>query len=107
MRLAEALIAYNPGTDQIRVGPLSTASSAKDWTVGMERTAGAAYTNVRSLEGLNARAYIMSEFLGIVIRDRVNLDAAHRAFLEIDEYRQALPPDVKGADREDGTGHSL
>jgi hypothetical protein len=35
----------------------------------------------------------------MVVRDGVPPDAVHRAFLALDEYRDALPPDVPGASR--------
>lgn len=98
MRLAESLIAWNDNSDQIAVGGFVSEGDV-DWTRPYRKTGGAAYAEVRDLEGIEARHYIMSEFLGIVIRDRVDLDAAHKAFLAIDEYRQAVPHDVDGADQ--------
>lgn len=100
MKLAEALIAWNPGTDQVRVGPL-LRDGAEDWTAHPQRfgmTGGAAYTEVRKMQGIEARHYAMSEFIGLVVRDGVDLAAAHRAFCAIDEYRAAIPCDVEGAD---------
>jgi hypothetical protein len=37
-------------------------------------------------------------FNTIVVRDGVDVAAAHQAFLKIDEYRQTISPDTKGAD---------
>lgn len=96
MKLSEALIAWNPGTDQVRVGRL-LEDGDPDWTespIRYDMTAGAAYTGVRKLTGIEARHYVMSEFIGLVVRDRVDLDAAHQAFLAIDDYRQAVPDDL-------------
>jgi hypothetical protein len=93
MKLSEALIAYNPGTAEIAIGPLIQPDE-RDWTDPFSHTSGAAYIAVRELTGLMARHYVMSQFIGIVVRDRVDMDAAHRAFLAIDEYRQAIPLDM-------------
>lgn len=97
MKLSESLIAWNAGGSEIEVGGFVREGDV-DWTRPYRKSGGAAYVDVRKLKGVEARHYVMSEFLGIVIRDRVDLDAAHRAFLKIDEYRQALPQDVEGAD---------
>ena len=99
MRLAEALIAWNPGTDQVRVGPLLRAHDG-DWTrspIRYRMTAGAAFTDVRTMTGLLAGHRVMSDFIALVVRDRVDLMAAHREFCKIDEYRAAIPVDVEGA----------
>ncbi|QYO75611.1 hypothetical protein [Devosia salina] len=98
MKLAESLIAWNANSNEIAVGGFVKEGDI-DWTRPYRKTGGAAYTEVRKPAGIEARHYIMSEFLGIVIRDRVDLDAAHKAFLVIDEYRQAIPHDVDGADQ--------
>lgn len=96
MKLAECLIAWNANSDQIEVGYL--LKGGPDWTKPYRKTGGGAYTEVRELKGTEAGHCVMSEFLGIVLRDKVDLHAAHREFLKIDEYRKALPPDVEGAD---------
>lgn len=92
-----ALIAWTPRTDQIRVGNLLLQNQA-DWTIPYESTGGAAYIEVRNMSGLELRHRIMSEFIGIVVRDGVDLMAAHKAFMRIYEYRQAIPPDLEADD---------
>jgi hypothetical protein len=37
-------------------------------------------------------------FNTLVVRDGVDPQAAHRAFLKIDDYRRAISPDASGAD---------
>jgi hypothetical protein len=37
------------------------------------------------------------EFNTIVVRDKIPVEAAHREFLKIDEYRQCISPDIPGA----------
>ena len=38
------------------------------------------------------------EFNTIVVRDKIPVEAAHREFLKIDEYRQRISPDIPGSD---------
>jgi hypothetical protein len=35
----------------------------------------------------------------LVVCDRIPVEAAHHAFLKIDEYREMISPDVPGAER--------
>jgi hypothetical protein len=37
-------------------------------------------------------------FNTLVVRDRVAVEAAHAAFLKIDEYRKTISPDTRGAE---------
>lgn len=93
MKIKDTIIAYNPGTAEIAVGPLLNEGDA-DWTLPYRYTIGAAFTEVREFTGIKARHRIMSDFIGAVVRDRVDLDAAHRAFWQIEEYRTAIPHDT-------------
>jgi hypothetical protein len=38
------------------------------------------------------------EFHSIVVRDQVPVEAAHWAFLAIDEYRERIAPDLEGSE---------
>ena len=42
------------------------------------------------------------EFNTIVVRDQVPVEAVHREFLKIDEYRKRISPDIPGADAPSG-----
>jgi hypothetical protein len=37
-------------------------------------------------------------FNTVTVRDGIDVQAAHRAFLAIDEYRKTISPDIEGAD---------
>ena len=96
MKLKDALIAYDRNSNQIRVGHLIEGGQT-DWTVHPVRyqmTMGAAFFDVRKLTGLAAGHRVMSDFIGVVVRDGVDIAAAHNAFLAIDEYRNAIPEDM-------------
>jgi hypothetical protein len=47
-------------------------------------------------------AQIFIDFHMIVLRDGVDVQAAHRAFLKIDEFRGSIAPDIPGEDPEGG-----
>ncbi len=42
-------------------------------------------------------------FNTIVVGDQVGVEATHQAFLEIDEYRQLISPDIKGAETDEAS----
>jgi hypothetical protein len=70
VRYQDALIAWTPGTDQIKVGNIVQRGDLM----------------------------LFIEFNTIVVRDNVSVEAAHKAFLAIDEYRERISPDIEGAD---------
>ena len=102
MKFNEAIIVWNPGTDQIRVGPLINPMSTKDWTdkpLHYEMTGGAAYMDIRtSQDPIWLAMMLFITFHTIVVRDEVPVEAAHKAFLEIDEYRVRISRDIEGAE---------
>jgi hypothetical protein len=101
MTYREALVAWNPGTDQVAVGRLLMREDDYDWTrhpISYRFTAGAAYTAVRTYSSSNLALQMMLDFHTIVVRDGVPVEAAHKAFLKVDEYRALISPDTPGAD---------
>lgn len=100
MKYQDALVAWTPRTDKIDVGPL-ISEDARDWSRPYSHTGGAAYVALRECKNEFQRDMMMFiEFHSIVVRDRVDIDAAHKAFLKIDEYRRRIAPDIKGADHD-------
>ena len=100
MRYQEALIAWTPGTDQIKVGNIMQRGEP-NWTrhpVNYKFTGGAAYAATRINKDKTQRDLMLFiEFNTIVVRDNVPVEAAHKAFLAIDEYRERISPDIEGA----------
>jgi hypothetical protein len=91
LKYQEALIAWTPKTDRIRVGPL-LESDEPDWT---EHPIRYAYTGLRKCtDKLRRDMMLFIEFNTIVVRDKIPVEAAHREFLKIDEYRQQISPDI-------------
>lgn len=94
MKLLDAGIGWNPGTNQIGVGPWPDLTGWSD-RYAFTNGAGAPAQKTADLQLL----MLFITFNTIVVRDRVDLDNVHRAFLTIDEYRQRISPDTPGADR--------
>jgi hypothetical protein len=106
MKYQEALIAWTPCTDLIRVDRLLSSPYAPDWTehpISYEYTGGAAAVWLRKCKNkLQRDMMLFIEFNTIVVRDKVPVEAVHREFLKIDEYRERISPDIAGAtDRDD------
>lgn len=96
MKAQEALIAWTPGTDRIAIGSLLREGD-HDWTKPYEFTGGAAHTDRRQMDDLEAALMVFVDLNTIVVRDGVHPQAAHRAFLMIDQYRDHISPDMDGA----------
>ena len=96
----EALIAWNPGTDQIAVGPLIDPEEGHDWTVRPVRyqyTGGAAHMEVRKLTGGAACIYVLNLFNTLVIRDCMEPRAVHTALCKIREFAESINLECPGA----------
>lgn len=104
MKAKDALIAWTPydPTDEtgmagrVEVGPLLQAGDV-DWTKPYSRTGGAKSMATRDMTGMEAIAMLFIEFNTLVVRDGIDPDEAHRAFLVIDEYAEHISPDMEGA----------
>lgn len=92
-KMREAMIAWNRETEEIRVGPWPDQTG---WSKGYSNTHGVCMSFWRELDDTGLALMIFITFCQIVVRDSVPPRAAHAAFLEIDEYRERLSPDVPG-----------
>ena len=112
MKARDALIAWTPihyadydgprrlTVGQVKVGPL-ISGDARDWTEPYAHTGGAAYTRVRELRGAESALRCFVDFHHIVLRDGIDPQVAHEAFLAIDEYRDCLAADIPGSPNEE------
>ena len=93
MDIRHHIIAYNCNTDQIKVSPLVNGRLCKNLDhYGM--TTGAAYVWVRSATNDELQSFLKAEFIAAVFRDGVCPRAAYHAFMQIDQFRQAVPDDM-------------
>ena len=72
--------------------------SESDWTHPYAYTGGAAYHHIRKARKWVREMMLFIEFNTLVVRDLIPPEVVHKAFLEIDEYRQRISPDIKGAE---------
>ena len=91
MRFKECLIAWNPNSNQVKVGPWP---DPYNWSGKYTMTGGAANLDVRSMETVFVMARMLYEFWMIVTVDRVDLDAVHNAFMAIDKYAKMVKRDM-------------
>ncbi len=103
MRLADAYIAWiasyeasNPPSTAVLV---TSSEGAADWS---ERQAGSTrWIGVCAGAASDPVSQAMMMFITfntLVVRDRVDVAAAHREFLKIDEYRTRISRDTPGAE---------
>lgn len=103
MKAKDALIAWtpadfrdDPSAGQVKVGPAPN-EPAPEWLAMFAYTGGAAYALVRNLTGDAAKARLFIDFNTLVVRDGIDPQVAHEAFLLIDEYAESISPDIAGA----------
>jgi hypothetical protein len=99
MKFTEVMIAWNPGTDQITVGPWP---DREGWTRGYMMKVGAKDLALRKMPPMMRLAQLFLHFNTAIVRDRIDPQVAHRAFLAIDEYRRHISADMLGAEDSDG-----
>jgi len=58
---------------------------------------GACLTDWRHASSEQLKALVLAVFHALVVRDGIHPEAAHQAFLVIDEYREIISPDIEGA----------
>jgi hypothetical protein len=88
-RYEQCMIAYNPGSAKIEVGPWPDETG---WSDRYHSTVGACFGYFGPPEVRVERRLVqmLLEFHHAVVRDRVPVDAAHAAFWLIEEYRAAM-----------------
>lgn len=96
MKLENTIIAWTPGTAEVECGPYPDRNG---WSRQYRMTSGMCYTSWHDTSPVVRALLMFIEFNAIVVRDRVNPEAAHQAFLAIDEYRELIPEDQAGAYR--------
>ena len=107
MKQTEAIIAWTPlrwaelkpeTAGQVVVLPApDVAEVAKRYMM----RAGASSSALAALSDEARIARLFIDFQTLVVRDGIDPQVAHRAFLAIDEYRFRIAPDTEGAEFED------
>lgn len=103
MKARDAVIAYTPadwtGSYEDTVGKIEVGlySGLAQLTDRYAFVVGAAFPSIWELQGCHAIAQVFVDFHTAVVRDCIDPQLAHKAFLVIDEYAEAIAPDVEGA----------
>ncbi len=97
MKFTEAMIAWNPGTAQIEIGSWPDNDG---WSKRYLATTGACEASLHEMTEDQQIAMLFIHFNTVVVGDHVDVQAAHQAFLKIDEYRKYIAPDIEGAEAE-------
>ena len=96
MKATEAMICWIPqDADSIKVVHWPDRERISD---NYEFTTGACCKEWYEADQITLSFFIMAAFHTCVVRDRIDVDVAHKAFLKIDEYRQRISPDIPGAE---------
>lgn len=107
MKQIEAIIAWTPirwaALKPDTAGQVAVLSSPDAGEAGKRymMRAGASSSGLRALSQEARIARLFIDFQTLVVRDGIDPQTAHRAFLEIDEYRYRIAPDTEGAEFED------
>lgn len=107
MKQIEAVIAWTP----LRWAELKPETAGQVMVLALPDTgeeakrymmrAGAVFSGLQALSEEARIARLFIDFQTLVVRDGIDPQAAHRAFLQIDEYRYRIAPDTEGAAFED------
>ena len=104
MKLKEVMIAWtadlsytadDPMRGQVKVGPWPDKHR---WSDAYDNTEGMCDLDWHQMSDEGRLLALFVLFHALVVRDGINPQVAHEAFLEIDEYRQRIAPDIAGAE---------
>jgi hypothetical protein len=102
MKIAEAVVVWVPETGNVRI-----ERHGSDWDNDPDSfwaLAADAWNTIAPSPPTKEHIEVLSMFIlfnTLVVRDRVPVEAAHKAFLKIEEYRQAISPDTPGVNGEE------
>ncbi|MCP1970828.1 hypothetical protein [Bradyrhizobium elkanii] len=87
MKACEAVIAWTPAwKDDVNAGIVDVFQLGAPIPIRYRRTAGAAFVPVQQLRGMTAVARLFIDFNTLVVRDGIDPQRAHTAFMKVDEY---------------------
>ncbi len=93
MRATELILCWNPGTDQVRTVPFP---DYKDLSGPYAMTGLACYAELHKMTPEQLKTACFIEAIHLIVRDRCDPAAVHKALLEVDEYRSGCAPDMPG-----------
>jgi hypothetical protein len=97
MKMIDAIVVWTPDTNLCRV---ETKGSSWERTPGdfwMSATGFGEWGGFKHKDDFTRLLAMFVLFNTITVRDKVDPQVAHDAFLNIDEYRSTISPDCRGA----------
>lgn len=95
MKLIEAMLCWNPGKAEVMVvshtDPREIITADK-----LQNSSLACYGVWESLTAARRRELMLMEALQLIVRDKCDAEAVHRALLRIDEYVEFCADDMPG-----------
>jgi len=104
VKLMESMVAWDPRTDRIRVGPWP---DKRGWSDDYLYTTGACELRRHDMSDVKQQQMMFIDFHTIVVRDKVPVDVAHFEFRKIDEYRQLISRNIPGAEGPSDIGQMI
>jgi hypothetical protein len=101
MKITEADIVWVPASADVpNAGSIRVERHGSGWrrTAGDRWVPAASFSRVTSKDSNLQLLAMFITFNTIVVRDGIDPQAAHRALLTIDEYRQSISRDMQGAE---------
>ena len=85
------MLCWNPGTDQVEVGPQPNDTK---WGRKYKMSALACYPHVKQMNFEQRKTLVFIEAIHLIVRDRCDPDAVHKALLNLEEYQDGLADDL-------------
>jgi hypothetical protein len=91
MRAMESMVAWNPGTKEVEVGPWP---DYERWSDKYRCTSGACYALRHGKNEQFQKMMVFIDAIHMIVRDRVDPMAVHLAMINIDEYADGCSDDM-------------
>ena len=84
-------LCWNPGTDQVEVGPWPNDTG---WGKKYKMSGLACYSHVKQMDFEQRKTIVFIEAVHLIVGDRCDPLAVHRALLNLEEYQDGLADDL-------------
>ena len=91
------MLCWNPETDQVEVGPWPDRTG---WSANYKMSA-LAPTAVKKASFQKRKTIVFIEAVHLIVRDKCDPEAVHKALLNLEEYHDGLSDDFPGVYRAD------
>lgn len=91
MKVNESYIAWLPNTDYVEVLPLGEEPKTKGAWTGL-----GAYAHIQEADSKDRKMMTFISAMHLIIRDKVDPMAVHKALMQLEEYRAGCAPDMPG-----------